>query len=355
MPLAVVLLFAASAAAVTEADAAPSASPASDSSASFTWSAPPPCPTRAEVLARAEQLVGHPLKRAPGTEELVLVGEVQLLSSAKWELRATSGTKRESERTVSADSCEELAEAMALFIALSIDPDYAARGSSSPLAPSRATFADVPSSSASGPPPATLPPTAASSPPLPPPPKREPELSSSPRDSGLPVRSGPPVGLAVGALGAMWVGRLPGAAPGVVLHGALSLKPWVTAVELGYFPAQHVVNGSAAGDISLATLSGSIGYALFDGLLTPFVGVELERMHGVGAVSQPESGNIWLLAVDAGLRFSYPVQPALRLVLAGHVSALPGSARFHIEPDTELFRPARVGAQLGLGAEFRLR
>jgi hypothetical protein len=159
----------------------------------------------------------------------------------------------------------------------------------------------------------------------------------------------------LGALGAVTVGRLPRAAPGGLVRAALARDELVFALELGFFPAQRVVKQAVSGDLTLATLGGSFGYALFDELLTPYAGLELAVLHGVGRVDQPESHNVWLLAVDAGLRLSYPVQRRFRLLAGAQLSILAEQARFYVQPDIELFRPTRLGAQFGLGAELRVR
>jgi hypothetical protein len=346
MRLVGVLLFVASAAAAAEPEASRNPTTATDSSFSFAWNAPASCPTRGEVLARAERLVGHTLTRAAPGQPVGLVATVEPLPNATWQLDVLSGARAQSERSVTASSCDELGDAMALLIALSIDPDYAAR-QGAPLTPEgHASFANP------DPPPAT---------PLSP---KQPE--PAPIVKPMPIARGraewPPeptparAHLALGAIGAVWAGRLPGVAPGGVLRGALSLEEWVFDVELGFFPTRHVTKGSAGADLSLATLDGSFGYALFDGLLTPYLGLELDRLHGAGTeLENPQSDAVWLLGLDAGLRLSYPVHESIRLMASGRVSVLTEQARFHIDPDTELFRPARVGAQFGLGAELQVR
>jgi len=358
MRLAVALLLIASTAAA-EPEAKPDAAAlsvpnASDANFSFAWSAPPPCPTRAEVLARAERLIGHALTRAPGAQRVSLVGAIQALADANFELHAELGPRGEGERTVSASSCDELGDAMALFIALSVDPDYAARTSASPIAAGHATFADVPNA-----PPEDIPGFE---------PQTPARVEATPaevhRVAPLPaahaeeprVRSTTNAHFSLGALGAVWAGRLPGVAPGAVLRGAVALDQWIVALEGGWFPPEHVVNQSLGADLSLLTVGGSLGYSLFDGLLTPYAGLELDRLHGRGThVTEPASGTVWLLGFDGGLRFAYPVRASLRIVLGGHISILQEQARFHVEPNMELFRPERVGAEFGLGAELRVR
>jgi hypothetical protein len=233
---------------------------------------------------------------------------------------------------------------MALWIALSVDPDYATRGGPGPARAGDPSVAREPVASA--PPVPRAPPAAL---------VRTPELradaAARPR-----AQSTAPWLVHSGVAGAVWLGRLPGVAPGGAVYGALSHNPWRFGLELGLFPAERVVRQGSSADLSLATLAGTFGYALFDETLTPYLGLELDLLHGAGRqVEHPASGNVWLLGFDAGLRVSSSVHRSLRLFVDGHASVLAEQARFYLAPDSELFRPSRVGAQFGLGAELRLR
>jgi len=315
-----------------------------DSRFFFAWNAPAGCPSRADVLARAQQLVGHGLVPATDSPSIELSATVESIAGSSWRLEVSSGPGGAGFRTVSAPTCDELGDAMALLIALSIDPDYQARAPARSGAAGQASFSDIPASPAS--PSAPAPDRAA---------LRTPELAAS-RTKPTNTAAEPRVRGAVGALGSLWLGRLPGLAPGVVLRGALAREPFVVALELGFFPKQHVATQGIAGDLWLATLGGSLGYALFDGFLTPYAGLQLDLLHGVGSdVSAPDSGEVWLLGLDLGLLLRYPAHRSLNLIMTASLSALPAQGRFYIDPDRELFRPKPVGAQFGLGAEMTIR
>jgi hypothetical protein len=350
------LLVASSAAAEPPAAASVATTPISATSAagsfSFVWSAPSGCPTQTEVLGRAERLVGHTLTRASGAQPVELLATVQAASSSAWQLTVSSGSHSDANRSVSASSCEELADAMALLIALSVDPDAAARKGAAPAPTGQASFADIPAS----PPVAPLraPDAPLISPPAPKTPAPVPARAASPSHEH-PARSAARTRLTLGALAALWADRLPGAAPGGVLRAALSQSALAVDAQLGWFPAEHVARQGLGADLSLATLSSSLGYALFDGLLTPYAGLELDRMHGVGTgVRSSASGTIWLLGLDAGLRLGFPSRSLVRLLVDTHLSVVPEQARFHIDPSTELFRVPSAGVQFALGAEIRI-
>jgi hypothetical protein len=326
-------------------------SPGADSnpSFSFTWVAPAGCPDRAEVLRRAENLVGHALSRASEAPPVELDATVQPLSRTAWRLNVSSGSRREAQRCVSAGSCDELADAMVLLIALSLDPDYAAHSGAMPTLAEPAPLSNAPPA-----PESTATPAVTVSPPATAAPSLAPALVPTEHEA-RPAHAAPRTHLALDALGAVWIGRLPKAAPGGMLGAGLSLEDWVVEGALGFFPAQRVSVQGSAGDISLTTFGSSLGYRLFKGLLTPYAGVELDRLHGVGvAVKTSASGTIWLLGANAGVRVAYPAHAALRLVLDGHLSALAQQARFHIDPNVELFRSSPLAAQFGLGAELRV-
>ncbi len=343
--LAAALLFVSSAAAAEPAVPPEASAAGTAASLSFEWRAPLGCPVRAEVLARAEHLIGHSLTRTSSTRPITLLATVLPLDDTTWRLDVSSDSQGASGRAVTAPSCDELADAMALLIALSIDPDYAARQKSTPLAATaQSAFPDVPREPVVVATPAPAPPIASTRP------------VASARLAAPRARSAAPLHVAVGALGALWADRLPNAAPGGVLRGALSLRKLAFDVELGLFPTQHVAAPGGAGDLWLGTFGGSLGYAVFDGLLTPHAGFELDLLHGAGSgLRHPDSGTIWLLGLDAGLLVRYPVQQSIHLLVAGDLSFLPEQARFHIDPNVDLFQPSRVGARFGLGAEMTIR
>jgi len=343
MRLAGTLLFMTSTA-LAAPDGASAVSGGADSRFLFEWSAPAGCPSRAEVLGRAEQLVGHTLVPAANSPTVELSAAVQPSASSTWLLEVGAGASGGGIRTVSAPTCGELGEAMALLIALSIDPDYPRRAAFPPDAPGWARFADVPVAPA---PPALPTPATA--------PLRVPELAAS-RSTSTSTGAAPRLEGALGALGSVWLGRLPGIAPGVVLRSSLESKRFVLALELGFFPTQHVATQGGAGDLWLASVGASLGYALFNGLVTPYAGVQLDLLHGVGSdVSAPQSGHVWLLGLDLGLLFRLPVHRTANLLLAASLSALPTHGQFYIDPDRQLFRPNSLGAQFGLGAEMTFR
>jgi hypothetical protein len=324
--------------------AAPIGPTTASPSFSFEWHAPRACPSEADVVARAERLIGRALLPESGAQPVALVARVQALGGA-WQLDLQSPNVQT--RTVLASSCDELGDAAALWVALAIDPHFAG-------SPQSASSEPPPASPPSAPPialhsdPALPLPLPAEQPALMPRQQRQSDLATTPR-------SAPSMPWAVAALGATWFGRLPGVAPGGMIQGALWLEHWIITPALGFFPAQHVTKDGRGGDLWMGTAEADLGYQVFGRALAPFVGVELDRMHGVGTnVQNPSSGEAWELGFHAGLRCSYRLRGPIWLLAQGRLSLLATRPSFVLDPVGELYRPSQVGGSIGLGAEFRV-
>jgi hypothetical protein len=174
---------------------------------SLAWEAPADCPSEANVRDAVAQLLGT---SAPPPASVSARAVVQRTSSDHWIVQLT--TVREGargERVVEATSCPSLANATALIVALTIDPERVAAHTAAPApsastsatasiastaaaAPSVAAVAPVPSASASGSPP---PPTPSSRPAPTPAPAPSVAVLAPPRDrpSATPADEGPVV------------------------------------------------------------------------------------------------------------------------------------------------------------------
>ncbi|MBN1656184.1 MAG: hypothetical protein JXA30_20615 [Deltaproteobacteria bacterium] len=92
------------------------------SSVEIVWVAPDKCPDESILVKEIEELVGRPLDtvREPSIKA---TATVQATGDGRWVLRLrTLEANAEGERELVADSCETLAQATALILALSIDP-----------------------------------------------------------------------------------------------------------------------------------------------------------------------------------------------------------------------------------------
>jgi len=137
---------------------------------SLSWQAPAECPDEARVRRAVEQLLGE---GPPPPANVSARAVVEHTASGHWNVRLT--TVRDGmtgERVVESESCQSLADATALILALTIDPSrVAARAPGAASAPASSTVASAaPSASAAAPAPAsasalpTAPPTASPTP-----------------------------------------------------------------------------------------------------------------------------------------------------------------------------------------------
>lgn len=310
----------------------------------FRWQAPEGCPRRDAVLAEAERLLGQPPERASkGVVEIEAVVQQLPDASFRLELRSQPAT---TPRNVVAGSCEELGHAAALLIALSIDPS---RQRASDAAQAKLTAAEpapaagLPTPSAS----AATPPT---------------------RRSKLPVhlvrirrsaRSTPAWNLQLGAAMALWAGRLPGVAPGVVVQGGGARRAFGVLAELGYFPRRPATlpESDAGGDFWMASFGSHAAYAILEHALRVelFAGLELQLVRGTGAgVRNPQTADVVLVGAQAGSRAALRLSTAWALFFQGSLSVLAERPQFVLDDIGPVHRPAPLAGRLALGAEWRL-
>lgn len=312
----------------------------------FEWGAPEGCPAREAVLQRAEQLLGRALADAAPSDLAVAGGVERRGQTWHLELREHSATGTRL-RSVEAASCDELGDAAALLIALTIDPSLPERE------PRAATGAfPIETRPAKAPQPAPEP----SATPLPPP--RPP--ASKPAPSAPPARpeESRPLQACLGASASVWVNRLPGPTPGVLAQGGVGVGPWLGLGQLGFFPERHAsLNGSrAGGDFRLASAGAELAhlFALGRVRLGPSAGAELQWVHGSGTgVKNPTDADVMLISLQAGVRASVPISPSWSLGTSGVFSWLANRPRFVLDAIGPVFQPERWGVRFGVGAEWR--
>ena len=180
----------------------------------FRWDAPADrCPSEAEVLAQLERLLGGPVADQ-GDRRLTAIARVRQESDGRWDLLLWTITEDEtSQRSMSGEDCDVLAEAAALLAAMAIDPSVLARGEASAAAVEQAEQAET--VEGGEPVPEEEPP--------PPEPEPEPEVIEPPPPKPTPT-SPRRVRRFIGAVGAsagFSYGDLPGVGPIVRLGLAL--------------------------------------------------------------------------------------------------------------------------------------
>jgi hypothetical protein len=323
--------FAATFGVVTVTGWAAAASDAAPSRAStdIQWQAPPECPDLNSVRRSVERLLGQALADLHN-KDVRAQGEVRRNEAGNWELHSVlsvgSGVEEE---TFAAKKCQALADAMALKIALAVDP-LAVVESVEP-APTDAAAAPQPAPSA----PANRP-DGATSPPA---------ASSSARYIGL------------RASGGAGLGPLPGVTTGVAVYGSIQLPSF--RIELGgqtYWGGVARYARLPAIGANFQLYSGAARACLTPGTDTMTIpvcaGLELGliRGEGFGTPTSETSGGTWAALVLA---------PALHLRLARAVAlwvegdALLTAVRpeFHARNLESLYVPAWAGLRLSAGLE----
>jgi hypothetical protein len=301
---------------------------AQPASFSLSWQAPASCPDEAHVRHAVEQLLGE---GPPPPAQVSARAVVEQTASGHWNVRLTTVRDGASgERVVESESCQSLADATALILALTIDPErVAARAPGASAAPSSSVAAPTaaltsPSASASAsasvpappqPPPSAVPTT---------PPPAAPPVEASPTRQGAP---GPTLFALFAQVGGD-VGTLPRAALAVGGGVALTLGRFRAEVYGTYLPPQATY---AATLQSLGTnvdlLAGGLRGCFF-----PLVGsveaggcagLELGELHGHGfgpslpnryySFTPSDAGGLWVAPTLSG-RMAWRIARSFALV-----------------------------------------
>jgi hypothetical protein len=319
------------------------------------WVAPSGCPSRDAVLDEVARILDPRKTEAPlariAARAVLFRGE-----DARWHIVLTiSG----GQRTIEASSCEEVANAAALVLALRIVPPSVAP-EPAPLPPAATTNA-LPGAEAPAPPASEVA-TPVASPPPPPSKEKPAPFASAEKDSPAAPNSPSRYGILVGTAVAGGVGALPSADLGIEVtatlkRGRLRLEPL-----LGSSLVQHAdVSRSTSEGASIRSARGGLRgcYAVIDFRLTLsgcVVGeVDWFWADGYGA-TLPENAKAGEVAFGAGTLATWRVARSvvLRTQLEGLLAASPPS--FVIDDSqgnvaSQVYRPAALIARGALGAE----
>lgn len=300
------------------------------------WNAPEDCPDAASVTARLDEYLGH----ATATGEPARVdAEVRRLGDGPWELTLRFEGRPEDPRVLTNATCEGLAEAAVVVVAIVVTPDAA-----EPVQPSEPSEPTVPA----------LPREPAPEPPAPAPTPVA-STAAADRESAPPAR---PVELSVAALAGVGFGPVP---VGFAIAPALAVTGprWRVALSAIYEPPRS---------LRLADLPES-GSDLMHWAIGPEAcwlprvrprlaipvcgGVELGRLEAtpVELVDGRPRRSPWAAAtVAVGLRARVHPRVALWLAPSAVVTLTPARVRVEGEP-APLFRTAPVGVRGLAGLE----
>jgi len=323
----------------------------------LSWRAPIGCPTSAHVRDAAVRTAARDGLADRGE---VLEADAVVKRDRLWRVSLVTrrGGTTSAERTLEASSCDALAEATAVILALALVPSpapveptsAAASGdpaaSESPAAdaaPASATPLDTASESAEHAAPANAAAYA-------PGPIRENGVAAS-RDGAYARR------LAVSASLVTNAGSLPSAAVGGGATLAYGFGRGRLEVGGSYFAVQSKTTAaSAAGArFGLGAVAARACYALARGVmeLAPCVGAEVLVVdaRGFGASANYDTGAAWVAATGGAL-LRVPVTSHLAARADASIGVAVTQPRFVVDGDGAVYEPARVGARAGIGAEL---
>ena len=325
------------------------------------WTAPPSCPGIAAVQQRTERLLGRPLGDPlhPRVE-----ARVRVRGRGTWtaELHLETAGGRQT-RVLRARSCEALAEATALLLAVTIDPTAnLVTPAEPPLEP--------PTEPVPGPPlePAVEPPGQVA---VEPPPEPAPELPSGPGPPVLaprPTAVAPPSlhraalqGFVAAGLQAQW-GALPGLGLGVLTAGGLRWRRARILALASYASTVRERELAAAPEVRLrgdqwwlgvtgcaALTRGRVELPLCGGWFAGAVRTRARGLVSGDTLRLPWTGAL----VDAGLRVLLHPRIALALQVGAQIPVL--RPTFRVEGLGVVHQTGSVVAQAQLGLEIRLR
>lgn len=304
----------------------------------FVWNAPPGCPSHDEVERHLARIAQH------GTSGAARIAVD--VEGPPWRatIRFVDGRERGTRR-LEAATCEELAEAAALVMAVAIDREEAPPAPVPPPAPDALA---KPASAPAAPPPAPVSRPAAAS-------GDAPTPAAKPSDDGAPHLD---VGLALAAQS----GLLPSLAGG----GALSATLHVGKIELtgtGALFAESTTSTNDAGGRSVTaafrawTIDARIGRSFWPTAslrFAPALGIGLSRLSGAGAgASTNTTAEDWLptpfVGGEASLRLGERIAPFL-----GIDAGLPlGRSAFAFRGlASPVHEPAEVVVRAAAGVRF---
>lgn len=306
----------------------------------LTWNAPAECPQGAAAQARVRRLAGA--AQAQGTAALVASVTIAKLAEGRWSATLQLGT---STRVLDGESCEGVADAAIVILAMAVDPESAPELEPAPEAePEPAPLAAEPEPS---PPAPTAPAPAAPAVSAPAAVERVPEPEAA---SGSAARSEPaPWGASLRSFGE-W-GMLPSPSVGGVVAGHAAWSSHrIELSALGLLPRDaEVEGGSQGGEFSW------FGFQLMGCQLLArpaFVcgGVEGGRLSGAGFGSREErTGHALWVAPGVEALFAPALGSALSLEISAGIFIALLKPEFAIDGVGVVHQPSPVSARVELG------
>ena len=328
-------------------------------SVDVTWSAPVECPSQAAVLGEVRSILEGSTVTAHPVDARAAVTRTRKGWHVELAIRSDQGS---GERSLDADSCAELASAVALIVALAVDPTRRA------LAPAPTPPAPTPPTPPTATPPPDAAPPAIDAGPSAPSPLRPADVSDE--------EDGPR--LAIGAAGAADFGTLPSPALGGTVSVA-GLYRWVRVEARGRIFASQRANDTArpSQGVDLRELGLDVracfavletGRTARDGLaISPCLGIDASRVSGSGfggegtgttAATSTLSGTGALLGLEAGVLGTWALGSVVALRVGLDLLVPTSRPAFVVlaadgTTASTLHKPAAFAGRIDLGAELR--
>ena len=287
----------------------------------LVWDAPPECPSAQEVERDIARLIGE-----SSHERTVRASAVVSSTDDGWRVRVRMETSGEiSERSITAPTCRALEKAVALVVAITIEPRAAVSETPAPPAPS------------------------------PPPPPND-----VPKPPPIVVREPAPSRLKwFAAMGTSTeIGLFPRLGVGGELDIGLRLPMFSAEISGALFaPQSTTLTGSAGGHFNLASMGVRACGRVLGGQVEVFgcADTVVNRLAGRGfGVTTPSSASTMLATFGLGPRVDVRLSPTLFLLVDIGATYTPGRASFVLDNVGRVYTATHVGmnGRLGFGAQF---
>jgi hypothetical protein len=287
------------------------------------------------VLQSVEELTGAADSAALSVRGDVEVIDDKFVLKLVWQTPSTHG-----ERVMQASSCDELARAAALVVALASTPSAQPPATDATRAPS-----SVPARSAPVPPP----------PPVAPLPTAKREQDMGPSAAGASSESPPPEPAQRASAQALFL-LDSGSLPAVAVGGALAIRvPWkrfAAGAEVAMLSPQQHETGAKGGRFWAGALALRpclrFTWSRISLLPCAVLDVELVVARGVG-VDVTQGGTVWFPRFGAGAEAGYSLGHRLHWVGAAWVLVAPLLPSFVVNDTIPVYAPARTVGRLTTG------
>jgi hypothetical protein len=322
----------------------------------LVWNAPQGCPDSAQVLAAIHRLTGT--TEVSGAPALWVQGNVERRGDTLVLKLVWRTASMQTERSMESSSCDELARAAALVVALAADPSAAQSVTTEPDPPPEpAPFApkmQTEARAAKAPPRSRTADQSAGSPLFTAPASRAGDFNS------YQARGARPESDTRGTLRAQLAldaGSLPRAAEGAALGGSLEFGSASLQAIVSLFVPQEKAATEGAAELWFGALAihPCWAWSLSRLRLGPCAAVELDLLLGQGkGVDFRQQGAAWFPRAGGGVELGYSVSKRMAWIASGWLLAGPWRPTFVLQEVVPIHQPSLLVGRWTTGLELRL-